>query len=80
MDLSCLGQVEKLYYERNGIFEPDDWKRFVPNRESTDKLKSRLLKERDQDAESSNVSQSNVVSKQQPDDEKGKQPLRSKSA
>lgn len=79
MDLSCLGEVEKLYYERNGKFQPDDWKRFVPDREKVEKLKERLLRAR-QDEESNHEPEQNVVSKFEPDDEKGKQPLRSKSA
>lgn len=78
MDLSCLGEVEKLYHERQGKFEKDDWKKFVPDRTAVDKLKSRLLKVR-QDEESSNLSLEIDVSKQQSNDEKGKQPLRSKS-
>ncbi len=79
MDLSCLGEVEKLYYERNGEFQPDDWKRFVPDREKVEKLKERLLRAR-QDEESNNEPESNVVSQFEPNDEKGKQPIRSKSA
>ena len=79
MDLSCLGEVEKLYYERNGKFQPDDWKRFVPDREKVEKLKERLLRAR-QDEESNHEPEQNVVSQFEPDDEKGKQPLRSKSA
>jgi len=79
MDLSCLGDVEKLYYERQGKFEKDDWKKFVPDRTAVDKLKSRLLKVR-QDEESSNLSVENALPELEPNDEKGKQPLRSKSA
>jgi hypothetical protein len=79
MDLSCLGEVEKLYHERNGEFQPDDWKRFVPDREKVEKLKERLLRVR-QDEESNNEPESNVVSQFESNDEKGKQPLRSRSA
>jgi len=79
MDLSCLGEVEKLYYERNGEFQPDDWKRFVPDREKVEKLKERLLRVR-QDEESNHEPKSNVISQFEPDDEKGKQPIRSRSA
>lgn len=79
MDLSCLGEVEKLYYERNGKFQPDDWKRFVPDREKVEKLKERLLRVR-QDEESNHEPESNVVSQFESNDEKGKQPIRSRSA
>ena len=79
MDLSCLGDVEKLYYERKGKFEPDDWKKFVPDRTEVDKLKQRLIKVRT-DAESNSLPESNAIPELEPDDPAIGQRVRSQSA
>jgi len=77
MDLSCLGDVEKLYYKRNGKFEEDDWKNFIPDRMAVEKLKSRLLRVR-KDEESSNLSIENAVFELEPNDENTEQRVSSK--
>lgn len=71
MDLAVLAQAEKIYYEKGGKLDPDDWKKLsVPK---MDDLKSRLLKTRERDAESSNLSVTYDVLELQSTDEDGDQ-------
>jgi hypothetical protein len=64
MDMNLLMEISKLYYERNGKFEPDDYKRFVPDTSNVDKLKSKLVL---RDAESSDLPLEISMVEQQPD-------------